>query len=139
MDVLKRNRELIQDKQLERALPSHVSSNRDPRNLETVSKVYGEEIERRQKAGQKAQGLELIRDIAAFKARAQHLVKRRHELQEEKPELIEKSFLMSGNYLDFEDFDVIDNSSTSGSTEVYLATRKSDGKTKYIVCDLSYL
>ncbi|KAL8795100.1 MAG: hypothetical protein Q9195_002397 [Heterodermia aff. obscurata] len=119
--------------QLERALPSHVSSNQDPINLETVSRVYGEEIKRRHKAGQQAQGLELIRDIAAFKARAQQLVKRRYRAHEERRRSNkEKSFLLSGDYLDVQEFDIKDNSSASGSTEVTLAISKRVRKTRYI-------
>ena len=139
MDVLQPNRELIHDQQLERALPSHVSGNQDPRNLETVSRVYGEEIKRRHKAGQQAEGLELIRDIAAFKARAQQLVKQRYRVHEERRKSNkEKSFLLSGSYLEVQDFDIKDDSSASVSTNVTLAIGKvSKGvrKTRYIVCE----
>ena len=49
-------------------IPNSISAGQDPKSLETISKVYGEEAERQRSAGQASQGSELIRDVAAFKA-----------------------------------------------------------------------
>ena len=115
-------------------LPRHLFSTEDPNSLEVVSRVYGEEVERRRKEGQEAQGLELIRDIAAFKARAQYLVKKRYAvLDERKQSGQEKSFLLSGVYLDVQNFETQEPPSPAESTSVSLAIDKRVQKARYIV------
>ena len=112
-----------------------MSNNRDPESLKAVSKVYGEEVERRRKAGQHTQGPELIRDIAAFKSRAQELVRRRRiALQQRETSSHKKSFLLSGEYLRVEDFDFKESLSDTGNTKITLATDRAARKTRYIVC-----
>ncbi|KAL8824223.1 MAG: hypothetical protein Q9191_005203 [Dirinaria sp. TL-2023a] len=122
----------LQAIQLERSLPDHVSSNRDPDKLRAVSRIYGEEAERRRKAGQHTQGPELIRDIAAFKASAQQLVKRRRTALQQDEMLNEKSFLLSGEYLNVDNFDFKESPSETGSTQIALAKDKTAQKTRYI-------
>ncbi|KAL6719728.1 hypothetical protein ACLMJK_001649 [Lecanora helva] len=96
--------------QIDRGLPGHISSNQDPDSLEVVSRVYDKEVKERQKIGRDVEGTELIRDIAAFKARVQKLAKiRSNELKEGKDLGRRKSFLLKGGYLEQRDFEVVED------------------------------
>lgn len=99
--------------------------------------MYGEEVEKRRKAGQQAKGPELIRDIAAFKARAQHLVRKRYELLEKRRNSNQENpFLLSGSYLNVEDFKIKEALGGARSTKVSLAVEKKAQKARYIVREI---
>ena len=90
---------------IERAMLKQVSDNDNPTNLENVSKIYGEEAERRRKAGQRHQGYELVKEAAEFKARVQALAAKRAQLAFERGQSRPpKAFLLSASFLHEQDF-----------------------------------
>ena len=116
-------------------MPEHISSNQNPESLEVVGRVYNKEIDRRRQAGQDIGGAELIRDIAVFKARAQYLAgKRQTLLQKRRASGNENSFLLSGKYLECQDFEVLKGFLSGEDTILSLAMDKRLKKARYIVC-----
>ena len=92
--------------QMDREIPRAISDNRNPEKLRAVSAVYEEEVTRRRKAGSDSSGRELVGDIAKFKARSIHLVKKREALVEERRRsgLRSEGFLLDGQFLQKSDF-----------------------------------
>lgn len=111
-------------------IPHNVTGNKDPASLEILSKVYGEEADRRRKAGQSHQGYELVRDVASFKARVQALAAKRSEKAAERQRAKKYApFLFSARFWGKDDFEIL-NSSKNGFR---LAVYKKECKTRYIV------
>lgn len=115
-------------------MPNHVSGNRDATSLQIVSTVYGEEAERRRKAGQRHQGYELISEIAAFKARAQNLAakRRKKEVQRRRANQM-TSFLFSGRFWELQDFEICQDVGQAQSASLKLAMDRKELSTRYIV------
>ena len=67
--------------------------------------MYEQEAVERKRAGQRYQGYELIKEVADFKARVQHLAKRRAE-ETAKRRVLQRSnaFLLSTCFLDVDEF-----------------------------------
>lgn len=115
---------------IDRAMPNNVTGNKDPASLQLVSKVYGEEADRRREAGQSNQGYELIRDVASFKARVQALAAKRYEKVVERQRAKKFApFLFSARFWNKDDFEIF-NSSKNGFR---LAVNKKECKARYIV------
>ena len=96
---------MISLQKIERAMLKQVSDNDNPTDLENVSKIYGEEAERRRKAGQRHQGYELVKEAAEFKARVQALATKRAQLAATRRQSrLSKAFLLSARFLDEQDF-----------------------------------
>ena len=71
-----------------------------------MSKVYGEEADRKRKAGQRYSGYELIKDVANYKARVRSLASRRaQETERRRSSINPKSFLLSNQFLDEQDYE----------------------------------
>lgn len=115
-------------------MPNHVSGNRDAASLQIVSTVYGEEAERRRRAGQRHQGYELISEIAAFKARAQNLAAKRRQKEAQRRRANQMtSFLFSGRFWEIEDFEFCQDIGQPRSANMKLAVDKKELSTRYIV------
>ena len=90
---------------IENALLKELSSNENPDDLISISKVYEQEAVDRKKAGQRYQGYELIKEVAGFKARLQHLAKKRvEETDKRRASHRTNAFLLSTCFLHVEDF-----------------------------------
>ena len=90
---------------IEKALLKELSSNDNPDYLRSISKVYEQEAVHRKKAGQRYQGYELIKEVADFKARVQHLAeKRAEETAKRRASQRTNAFLLSTDFLDVEAF-----------------------------------
>ena len=86
-------------------IPNPISAGQDPKTLETINKVCGEEAERQRNAGQISQGAALIRDVAAFKAQVQKLAaKRQEKTLDRRRSGVNKAFLSSGAICNIEDY-----------------------------------
>ena len=118
-------------------MPAHVSNNQDPESLKVVSRVYGEEVEKRRMAGQDVESAKLVRDIAAFKAQALYFAKKRHRVLEDRRGSGRKnSFLLSGSYLDKEDFEIIEKTTAfdnDSSISLDIDKRAKERKACYVV------
>ena len=67
--------------------------------------MYEEEVIDRKKAGRRYQGYELIKEVAGFKARVQHLAeKRAEETTKRRASQRTNPFLLSTRFLDMDDF-----------------------------------
>ena len=82
-----------------------LSSNDNPDHLRSISDVYKQEAVERKRAGQRYRGYELIKEVADFKARVQHLAeKRAEETAKRKASQRTNAFLLSTAFLKIEEF-----------------------------------
>ena len=90
---------------IENAILQELFGNDNPNHLRSISKVYEQEVVDRKKAGQRYQGYELIKEVAGFKARVQHLAeKRAEETAKRRASQRTNPFLLSSSFLDMDDF-----------------------------------
>ena len=90
---------------IEKAILKQFSNSDNPDDLKSISKVYGQEVEDRKKAGQRYQGYELIKEVFDFKARVQHLARKRaEETTKRRVSRRSNAFLLSTRFLDVNDF-----------------------------------
>ena len=88
-------------------IPNSVSANVNPHSLDLVSKIYSEEADEQRKVGRSNQGAELIRDIAAFKARVQRVTaKRRRAAVHRRRSGADKAFLVSEEFCERDNFQI---------------------------------
>lgn len=72
--------------------------------LQQLSKIYGEEAEKRRRKGQRHQGYDLVREVADFKAEVQALSsKRARETLKRKQSGMTNVFQLRANTLDAQD------------------------------------
>ncbi|KAL8925833.1 MAG: hypothetical protein Q9208_003330 [Pyrenodesmia sp. 3 TL-2023] len=91
----------LQAEKIERALLLKVAENDDVTTLQQVSKVYGDEAEKRRRKGQRYQGYDLVREAADFKARVHTLSSdRAYKTSKRRRSGVTNPFLLSANYLD---------------------------------------
>ena len=81
---------------------NQVSNIEDPDQLNHLSKVYGEEADRRRHGGQRHRGYELIRDVADYKARVRSLATKRIQVTWERKKTSDDTtaFLLSSRFWD---------------------------------------
>ena len=114
-------------------IPNSISAGQDPKALETISKVYGEEAERQRSAGQVSHGAELVRDVAAFKAQVQKLAaKRKEKTLNRRRSGFNKAFLLSGAFCDIHDYK-LDSVDSHDRNTLNLATDMKTSQCRYIV------
>ncbi len=94
---------------IENAILKQLSRSDNADDLKSISKVYEQEAVERKRAGQRYQGYELIKEVADFKAKVQHLAKKRAEETAKRRSFLRSdqrsnSFLLSTCFLDVEDF-----------------------------------
>ena len=121
-------------KRIEIAILKQFSNSDNPADLKSIIKVYGQEVEARKKAGQRYQGYELIKEVFDFKARVQHLARKRaEETAKRRYSLGSKAFLLSTCFLEMDDFQY-DSSAldTQGSTLTLAMVKKPDAL-RYVV------
>lgn len=90
---------------IEKAVLKQLFNSDNPDDPKSVSRVYEQEVEDRKRAGQRYQGYELIKEVFDFKARVQHLARRRAE-ERAKRRVSRRSnaFLLSTRFLDMNEF-----------------------------------
>ncbi len=82
-----------------------LSSSDNPGDLKIISGVYEKEAVDRKRAGQRYQGYELVKEVADFKARVQHLAEERaEETAKRRASQRTHAFLLSTDFLDVEKF-----------------------------------
>ena len=90
---------------IEKAILKQLSNSDNPDDLKSISRVYEQEVEDRKRAGQRYQGYELIKEVFDFKARVQHLARKRaDETTKRKVSRRSNAFLLSTRFLDVNDF-----------------------------------
>ena len=96
---------MLEIQRIEKAILKQLSDSDNPDDLESISRVYEQEVEDRKRAGQRYQGYELIKEIFDFKARVQHLARKRaEETAKRRVSRQSNAFLLSTRFLDINEF-----------------------------------
>lgn len=111
-----------------------LSNSDNPDDLESISRVYEQEVEDRKRAGQRYQGYELIKEVFDFKARVQHLARKRAE-ETAKRRVSQRSnaFLLSTRFLDVNEFQYYSPFLDPQESTLTLATVEKLDALRYVV------
>ena len=119
---------------IEKAILKQLSNSNNPDDLRSISRVYEQEAVERKRAGQRYQGYEMIKEVADFKARVQHLAeKRAEETAKRRASQRTNAFLLSTDFLDIEKFQFSIPKRTPQESTLTLATVDRLDALSYIV------
>ena len=119
---------------IEKAILKQLSNSDNPDDLKSISRVYGQEVEDRKRAGQRYQGYELIKEVVDFKARVQHLARKRvEETAKRRVSRRSNAFLLSTRFLDVNDFRYNTPAWDPQSSTLTLATVEKLNALRYVV------
>ena len=119
---------------IEKAILKQLSNSDNLDDLESISRVYGQEVEDRKRAGQRYQGYELIKEVVDFKARVQHLAETRAKQTAKRRASKEtNAFLLSTCFLKVDDFQYDSPASDTQASTLTLATIEKLHALRYVV------